>query len=298
MVATDSASGCGIAGTGRVPSGTICGVSEIVDTLDYRDLLQNAYEQRKADNPLYSYRLMAKKLGLNVSHLYRILHKDLHLALDKVPATCDLLRLQGREAEHFELLVQFGRARSERTRSVLMGKILDLREPKRRAVAHAQFKALSRWQAPVIRALALSGESDPARMGRRLRPVQKTDMVRQILSDLESAGLLKKDPHGSWISSDPHLTTGTAFRSEAVRHYQREVLDLAAAAIRDIPRDQRDITSLVVEVDEEARLEIVEMVRECRRQIVRRIERCANPDQILQLAFAAFPVAAQEEGKP
>jgi uncharacterized protein (TIGR02147 family) len=272
-------------------------VSDDVDTLEYRDLLQSAYDRRKADNPLYSYRLMAKKLGLNVSHLYRILHKDLHLNLDKVPAASDLLKLQGREAEHFELLVQYGRARSERTRTVLMGKILDLREPKRRAVAHAQFKALSRWQAPVIRALALSGETDPVRMGRRIRPIQKPDVVRQILLDLESAGLLKQDVHGNWISNDLHLTTGTAFRSEAVRHYQREVFDLAAVAIRDIPREERDITSLVVEVDEEARQDIIEMAREFRRQIVRRIERCTHPDRVLQLAFAAFPVAAPDTGK-
>lgn len=268
------------------------------DTLDYRDLLQSAYVQRKTDNPLYSYRLMAGKLGLNVSHLYRILRKDLHITLDKVPAVCDLLRLQGRDAEHFALLVQYGRARSERSRVGLMEKILDLREPHRRAVAHAQFKALSRWQAPVVRALALSGESDPIRIGRRLRPHQKPEVVRQILLDLEGAGLLKHDPRGRWESDDLHLTTGTAFRSEAVRHYQREVLELAAAAIRDIPRDERDITSLVVEVDEEARMEIVEMVRECRRQIVRRIERCANPDRVLQLAFAAFPVAAPDEDRP
>jgi uncharacterized protein (TIGR02147 family) len=273
-------------------------VSDDVDTLDYRDLLQRAYDLRKADNPLYSYRLMAGKLVLNVSHLYRILHKDLHLTLDKVPAACDLLKLQGRDAEHFELLVQYGRARSERTRTTLLGKILDLREPKRRAVAHAQFKALSRWQAPVVRALALSGQTDPVKIGKRLRPAQKPDVVRQILLDLEAAGLLKQDGHGAWVSNDLHLTTGTAFRSEAVRHYQKEVFELAAGAIRDIPREERDITSLVVEVDEDARLEIVEMVRECRRQIVRRIERCAKPDQVLQLAFAAFPVAAQDEGRP
>jgi len=272
-------------------------VSHDLDTLDYRDLMQGAYERRKAENPLYSYRLMAGKLGLNVSHLYRILRKDLHLSPDKVPATCDLLKLAGREAEHFALLVQYGRARSERTRTALMGKILDLREPRRRAVAHAQFKALSRWQAPVIRALALSGESDPVRIGRRIRPAQKPDLVKQVLLDLEDAGLLKRDAQGGWLSSDLHLTTGIAFRSEAVRHYQREVLDLAVSAIRDIPRDERDITSLVVEVDEEARQEIVEMVRECRRQIVRRIERCDRPDQVLQLAFAAFPVASPEEGR-
>lgn len=266
-----------------------------MDTLDYRDLLQSAYERRKADNPLYSYRLMAGKLGLNVSHLYRILRKDLHLNSEKVPAACELLRLQGRDAEHFALLVQYGRARSERTRTTLMERILDLREPERRSVAHAQFKALSRWQAPVVRAMALSGESDPARIARRMRPVQKPELVRQILQDLEGAGLLSRDDQGRWVSHDLHLTTGTSFRSEAVRHYQREVLDLASSAIRDVPREQRDITSLVVEVDEEARLEIVEMVRECRRQIVRRIERCANPDIVLQLAFAAFPVAAPDE---
>lgn len=269
-----------------------------LDTLDYRDLLQNAYDRRKADNPMYSYRLMAGKLGLNVSHLYRILRKDLHLSPDKVPAVCDLLRLQGREAEHFALLVQYGRARSERTRASLMERILDLREPHRRAVAHAQFMALSRWQAPVVRALALSGETDPARIARRLRPVQKPETVRQILLDLEGSGLLKRDAEGTWSSHDLHLTTGTAFRSEAVRHYQREVLELASAAIRDIPREERDITSLVVEVDEEARQEIVEMVRECRRQIVRRIERCACPDSVLQLAFAAFPVASPGKEAP
>lgn len=269
-----------------------------LDTLDYRDWLKSAYDRRKRDNPLYSYRLMAGKLGLNVSHVYRILRKDLHLSPDKVPAACDLLKLAGRDAEQFGLLVQYGRARSERTRKSLMERILDLREPQRRALAHAQFQALSRWQAPVVRALALSGETEPARIARRLRPVQKPEVVRQILQDLVGSGLLKPGPDGGWVSHDLHLTTGTAFRSEAVRHYQREVLDLASAAIRDIPRDQRDITSLVVEVDEEARQEIIEMVRECRLQIVRRIERCAKPDRVLQLAFAAFPVAIPEEPAP
>jgi uncharacterized protein (TIGR02147 family) len=273
-------------------------VNDLGDTLDYRDLLLAAYEQRKADNPLYSYRLMAGKLGLNVSHLYRILRKDLHLTLDKVPAAYDLLRLQGREAEHFELLVQFARARSERSRSALMERILDLREPHRQALASAQFKALSRWQAPVVRALALSGETDPCRIGSRMRPAQSPEVVERTLSDLEAAGLLLRTPDGRWGSSDIHLTTGSSFRSEAVRHYQREVLELASAAIRTVPREQRDITSLVVEVDEETRLEIIEMVRECRRQIVRRIERSASPDRVLQLVFAAFPVADPQEGRP
>lgn len=273
-------------------------VSDSIDTLDYRDLLQAAYVARKADNPLYSYRLMAGKLGLNVSHLYRILHKELHLSADKVPLACALLKLRKREAEHFELLVEYGRARSERTRNQLLDRILALREPARRSLGSAEFKALSRWQAPVVRALALSGETDSGRIGKRMQPAQSKAVVDATLSDLESAGLLQRDALGRWVSGDPHLTTGAAFRSEAVRQYQREVLELAGTAIARIPREQRDITSLVVEVDEEARQEIIEMVRECRRQIVRRIERCEAPDSVLQLAFAAFPVALPPEALP
>lgn len=273
-------------------------MTDAVDTLDYRDLLQAAYNARKADNPLYSYRLMAGKLTLNVSHLYRILQKELHLSPEKVPAACDLLKLKKREAEHFELLVQYGRARSERTRTKLLERILSLREPARRALGAVEFKALSRWQAPVVRALALSGETDPVNIGKRMQPAQSKAVVESTLSDLEAVGLLQRDGTGAWVSGDLHLTTGTAFRSEAVRQYQREVLELAGSAIARIPRDLRDITSLVVEVDEEARQEIIEMVRECRRQIVRRIERCEKPDRVLQLAFAAFPVATPEERQP
>lgn len=266
-------------------------MSEDIDTLDYRDLLQAAYQRRKSDNPLYSYRVMASRMGLHVSHLYRVLHGGLHLTPDKVPQACDFLGLQGRDAEHFELLVQFARARSERTREVLLGRILDLREPKRRPVAHAQFRALSRWQAPVVRALALSGETEPRRIASRIRPRQTPETVEEILGDLERAGLLQRGEDGRWTSADPHLTTGSRFRSEAVRHYQREVLQQASAAIHEIPREERDISSLLVEVDGEAFQEIAEMIRECRRQIVRRAERCVGTDRTLQIAFAAFPVA-------
>lgn len=264
------------------------------ETLDYRDLLREAYAARKADNPLYSYRLMARKLNLNVSHLYRILQKELHLALDRIPTACELLGLEGRKAEHFELLVRYGRSRSERTRAALLERILALRDPPRRRLSAVETRVLSRWQAPVVRSLALSGETRPECIGKRMDPPQQEGKVRALLADLEQCGLLVPDGKDGWQAGDLHLTASTAARSEAVHRYQAEVLGLAATALGRIPREHRDISTLVVSIDEEARQEIVEMVRECRRQIVRRVERCEHPDRVLQLAFAAFPVASPE----
>jgi len=45
----------------------------IFEYLDYRDLLRDAYEERKAVNPAYSYRLFAEALGLYASNVFRVL---------------------------------------------------------------------------------------------------------------------------------------------------------------------------------------------------------------------------------
>ena len=50
-----------------------------LDTADYRDLLKSYYERRKKEMPLYSYRMMGEKLGLDSSFLFRVLQKNHHL---------------------------------------------------------------------------------------------------------------------------------------------------------------------------------------------------------------------------
>ena len=49
-----------------------------LDTADYRDLLKSYYERRKKEMPLYSYRMMGEKLGLDSSFLFRVLQKKHH----------------------------------------------------------------------------------------------------------------------------------------------------------------------------------------------------------------------------
>ena len=50
-----------------------------LDTADYRDLLKSYYERRKKEMPLYSYRMMGEKLGLDSSFLFRVLQKKRRL---------------------------------------------------------------------------------------------------------------------------------------------------------------------------------------------------------------------------
>ena len=65
-----------------------------LDTADYRDLLKSYYEQRKKEMPLYSYRMMGEKLGLDASYLYRVLQKKHHLPAHALQASKDMLNFR------------------------------------------------------------------------------------------------------------------------------------------------------------------------------------------------------------
>lgn len=62
-----------------------------LDTADYRDLLKSYYERRKKEMPLYLYRMMGEKLGLDSSFLFRVLQKKLHLPVHALQKTKEML---------------------------------------------------------------------------------------------------------------------------------------------------------------------------------------------------------------
>ncbi len=73
----------------------------VFDYLDYRDLLKDAYEEHKAALPLFSYRMMGDRLGLDGSYVFRILQKNLHLPARCQMRTAEYLGLTGRAADYF-----------------------------------------------------------------------------------------------------------------------------------------------------------------------------------------------------
>ena len=76
---------------------------------DYRDFLLEHYQWRKQRNPWYSYRILATRLEMDVSQVYRILKGQIHLSPEVVPRVVKLLGLEGDAAEGFEHLVTVGR---------------------------------------------------------------------------------------------------------------------------------------------------------------------------------------------
>src|SRR5690554_3634026 len=112
----------------------------VFDVADYRDLLLAYYNDRKAQMPLLSYRMLGGKLGIDASQLFRILQKQQHLPARCVPLAKELMGLSGRAAEYFELLIAASRSKSPSKRQELLNKAFSLRDVRRRELNNKELQ--------------------------------------------------------------------------------------------------------------------------------------------------------------
>ena len=69
------------------------------------------------------------------------------------------------------------------------------------------------------------------------------------------------------------------------------MLDLAKRALDQLPREQRDISSLTLCVAESTLPVIKERIREFRRELLQLAELEALPERVVQLNFQMFPLS-------
>ena len=271
----------------------------VFEYLDYRDILKDAYEERKLASPLFSYRMFADILGIDASNLFRILQRDAHIPLRCQPRAVEFLGLTSRSAEYFLLLIAYARERNAKARKDILEKALSLRDVSRRQLIDQELAYYRDWWVVAVRSLleVVDGRVHPAEIASRLTPPVPEEDVNRALALLLELGLVKKASSGRLILTEAHLTSGGSERKiEAVRDFQRQILSLASESLERFPKDQRDISTITFAVDEEAFSEIRGMLLECRRQIQKRIEESRKPDRVLQLAMALFPLALSETG--
>lgn len=265
----------------------------IFEYLDYRDLLKDAFEEKKAASPLYSYRMMAEALGQDTSNIFRILQKDAHLPARCQSRAIEYLNLTGRAAEYFVQLIAYAREKNPQARHDILEKAMALRDVANRQLSEHELAYFRDWWIVAIRSLleVVNGQVNPAALAQRLSPpITEADVVKSLDMLLE-LGLVKKASSGRLVLSDAHLNAGGDEKTQAVRHFQRQILALASESLERFPREQRDVSTLTIAVDQNAFIEIREMLREFRQQVQKRVEEAPRPDRVMQMSMAFFPLA-------
>ncbi|HNY32312.1 MAG TPA: TIGR02147 family protein [Fibrobacteria bacterium] len=264
--------------------------------LEYRDFLKDAYEERRQRFAYFSYRFIGNKVGMDSSYLTRLFQKKLHLGDDLVDRMAHAFGLADDSLEYFRVLVLFNKAKNEVQARAFHEQLMRLRGVSYQVVGEDRIEYFSHWVHAALRSMldyhAFDGDYDA--LGADLNPPVDGQTVKASLFLLERLGMARRTATGYEVL-DNHLHSGEAWKSEAIKHFQKETMDLASRCLDRVPAARRDISTMTMNIDAETLGDLKVMVREFQENVARLVEGSSKSDRVYHLNIQLFPLSRLPE---
>jgi uncharacterized protein (TIGR02147 family) len=272
-------------------------MKSIFEYLDYRDFLKDFYEEKKSQRSFFSYRLFGEKIGVDPSYLAKVLIKERNVSNAAIGAIAAYCGFKEREADYFETLVHFVKAKSLRESKVLFEKLIVLKTIDAKPLLEHQYAFYQKWRHSAIRSLIefYDFRGDYQALGQQLSPPISAREAKESIRLLEKLKLIKKDPDGRYRMTDGAITTGPQWNSLAITAFQEETIRLSAGSLARHPKEHRDISTVTMNINEHDFEEIREKISEFRSSIIKYVNEKQLPDRVVQLNIQLFPLSKIKE---
>jgi uncharacterized protein (TIGR02147 family) len=268
-------------------------MKSVFEYLDYRVFLKDYYEEGKSRHDWFSYRYFGDKVGIDPSYLLKVLLKSRHLSEKSIPRVCAFCGFTANEAEYFQTLVHFVKARSQSESKVLFEKLLTIRYVKSHHLVEKQYEYFRTWYHPVVRSVLeyFDFKDDYILLGKQLSPSISAKEARESVELLEELNLIKKDIDGRYRLTEIAVTTGDEWRSAAIAAFQEQTIRLSHEAIGRHDKTLRDISTVTMNISAADFEEIRERITDFRRSIISFVNEKNDPDRTYQLNIQFFPLS-------
>ncbi len=269
----------------------------VFDYLDYRQFLRDFYNQQKKTNTFFSYRYIGNKVGMDSSFLIKVLQGHLHVAEDRIEKFHKICNFNDKEAQYFEALVHFNKAKSEKESKLYFEKMLSINKAKSDKLVESQYEFFQKWYYSAVWAL-LDGapfNGDIKDLGNMLTPAIGLKEAKSAIKLLGDLKLISQDADGAYRAVGLNLTTGKEWRSVAIMQYQREMIKLAEESLERFRKEERDISTLTVNIPEAAIPEIRDLTGEFRESLKKLVNSYTETDRVYQLNIQMFPLTLKRK---
>lgn len=262
-------------------------------------MLRDLYAHKKSTEYGFSHRAFSRRAGLRSTNFLKlVMDGERNVSSEVALRFARALNLTADESNYFCELVQYNQARTTRERAASYERLLKLKPASslreldlRQAAYHAH------WYMPAIRELCARADfrADPSWIARTLVPAISAAEAAEALDTLTSLGLLLRDKRGRLRPSEQHVTTGPSPLGHQIASYHRSMIERAAEAIDLFPRDEREIASLTLCIDEAIIPELKQRLQLFRRELMQYAEQHGERKRVVQLNFQLFPLSKKEE---
>jgi uncharacterized protein (TIGR02147 family) len=272
----------------------------IYQYLNYREYLKDYYEDIKKDKPYFSYRFMARRVGISAGYIVKVLQEKVHLGQNNVAAFADLIGLKGKKREYFQELVAFGRAKSQKEIHERFEKLQSIKGIRFRTVAEDEVEFFSSWRHMAIRSLLsiypFTGD-DYGRLGAMLSPPVSARQVKESVTLMKKLGLIKKNRDGIFQLTEKFVSTSEQWKSSVIHDYQKEMITMGLQSLDRFKKSRRDISTVTFCIPLRELETVREEIASLRHRLLRLSDDAANEDCVAQLNIQFFPLAIVDDTK-
>ncbi|ERP31843.1 TIGR02147 family protein [Chitinivibrio alkaliphilus] len=267
----------------------------IFEYLDYRVFLREYYEQKKEGSASFSLRLFGKKSGIDPSYLSKVIKEKRHIGERNVPDLAEALSLDNLEREYLETLLRFNKAPTEEQKQQFFEQLLSLRRPHTKCLTEEQFQFYSKWYYSALRNLLefypFYAGDDYGDLGKELSPPISAEEAQQGIALLEKLSLIKQDRSQRYRLTEHAISTGESWSSLAIRNFQKETILLSSEALRRHGKQERDISSITMNITEKEFPTIQNMLRRFRASLISYVNEIPRPNRVYQLNLQLIPLS-------
>jgi len=267
----------------------------IFDYYDYQKYLRAFYEKKKSTDPNFSYRFIQQRVGIDPGYLLKVFQGKKDLTDRFVPKFLVLLKLSKRESEYFSLMVRFGRAKKNTDIKRHFEHMLSFVEFSSNKVDADKYEFYQKWYYTAVRELIgiIRFSDNYDELARMVEPAIRAPEAKKAIELLVRLGFIQKNADGVYEVTARFITTGEEWRSIAIRTFQKEALGLAQGALDNVPKDERDISTLTMSLSADGFLKIRECLAKCRKEMLDIAHKDMNVTRSYHVNFSLFPITKQ-----
>ncbi len=265
--------------------------------LSYRDYLRDTYQLLKAKDSKYSFRFISQKVGSSSpSWLSDIIKGRINLTENYLAKLVLFFKMGKKQERFFKLLVSYDQAPSHEIKRKYLEEILMSKELKVDLITVKKFKYFSEWYIPVIRELLFSVSftgDDYQVITKSLTPSIKEKEARDAIDTLIDLELITKDASDNWRPTAKVVSKDSSIASVYIPAYHLENIRLGSESIERYGKDERNISSVTMNLTEEQYLSACEEIKRLREKLLNMSSVSGNSGPIYQCNIQLFPVTVK-----
>jgi len=265
---------------------------------NYRLFLADYYTEHKEYEPGFSWRAFAQRSGFGSPVFLKLVADGVkNLGASSIDRVVEAVGFSPEEAAYFHALVQFNHSDTDHERNFHFSKMAAIR--KRIGIAVIQnnhFDYFSEWYIPVVREVIAGQPTDLplSTIAKTIRPKVSVAQIKHAITVLTSIGFIKVD-NGIWRQASALLATDPQIHSLAIRNFHDQMLSHASLAIREIPRERRTVSGLILKISAQGYDIMANRIDEFRDELLRIASADSEVDRVYQVGIQLFPLTINSE---